>query len=227
MKGFCSVPRPPDCSEGFVRCGSVRQFEPILDTQQVVGARPANQGFRALEIDFRRGHFGERFNLFSQPGHHTGVPSPADMVLIPPAGAQQISPCKPGHQRVADSWRDSAIVPAGGLAVVGKPSRNACRLLVCLVPQKQGPFLRGSSVCRRMDLPQSESGALRNTRGRRQCWKIFRVACRLLLASDSFHRPLKNARTAAECSAAARAWLLVEKQWNPRYDQLFVRRRRL
>ena len=152
MKGFCSVPRPPDCSEGFVRCGSVRQFEPILDTQQVVGARPANQGFRALEIDFRRGHFGERFNLFSQPGHHTGVPSPSDLVLIPPAGAQQISPCKPGHQRVADSWRDSAIVPAGGLAVVGKPSRNACRLLVCLVPQKQGPFLRGSSVCSRLDL---------------------------------------------------------------------------
>ena len=124
MKGFCSVPRPPDCSEGFVRCGSVRQFEPILDTQQVVGARPANQGFRALEIDFRRGHFGERFNLFSQPGHHTGVPSPADMVLIPPAGAQQISPCKPGHQRVADSRRDSAAVPAGGLAVVGQEGIN-------------------------------------------------------------------------------------------------------
>ena len=42
------------------------------------------------------------------------------MVRIPPAGAQQVSTCKPGHQCVADSWWDSAIVPAGGLAVVGQ-----------------------------------------------------------------------------------------------------------
>ena len=49
MKGFCSVPRPPDCSEGFVRCGSVRQFEPILDTQQVVGPGITEQTTRVLE----------------------------------------------------------------------------------------------------------------------------------------------------------------------------------